>query len=534
MPTPYTASNATFLKDLAEDPYVEALLLGDKWGGPVGTGTSLTYSFPTAPAVPGLWSTASEAQGGYGPPGGATEPYSPTFATLTPILQVNVTKALEAWASLANIKFQLVEESSQEVGDIRIAITSAEAILGKPASGFAKGPRPYPDAGDIWLDLPSKTTNLVNPVAGTGGFMTLLHETGHALGLKHPFEGQYQLPDEVDRYSQTVMSYSRTSGEYEHSGVSSAYPTTPMLLDVLAIQHLYGANMSYRTGDETYTFNEGESYYQTIWDAGGIDTVAWTGSSGRTIDLRPGEFSNLGNPIAVAPGITQNGTVVIAYGAVIENARGGSGDDILVGNSAINHIAGGAGADTIYSLQGDDVIDGGVGHDRVIMDGKFASHEITDFGHYGILSHGPEDRELLLNVEVMDFTDRVVTIADGDPLFDTLFYLQTSPDIFATGIDARAHFQAAGWREGRDPSAWFDTDGYLAAYRDVHAAGIDPLEHYRTWGWREERDPSAAFDTGSYLAAHADVRTADINPLEHYLNFGRAEGRPIFGDDNWI
>ena len=48
-----------------------------------------------------------------------------------------------------------------------------------------------------------KITGDFNP--GGGGFYTLVHEIGHAIGLKHPFEGTPTLPTVVDSQSNTVM-----------------------------------------------------------------------------------------------------------------------------------------------------------------------------------------------------------------------------------------------------------------------------------------------------------------------------------------
>lgn len=43
--------------------------------------------------------------------------------------------------------------------------------------------------------------------AGTNAYQILLHEIGHALGLKHPFKGTSTLPDAVDDTNHTIMSY---------------------------------------------------------------------------------------------------------------------------------------------------------------------------------------------------------------------------------------------------------------------------------------------------------------------------------------
>ncbi|WP_235524097.1 glycosyltransferase family 4 protein [Sphingomonas sp. Leaf33] len=73
--------------------------------------------------------------------------------------------------------------------------------------------------------------------------------------------------------------------------------------------------------------------------------------------------------------------------------------------------------------------------------------------------------------------------------------------------------------------AHFDAAWYLETYPDVAASGNDPFVHYMTLGWRERRDPSAAFSTGAYSDLHADVRTSDTNPLRHWVLHGIAEGR---------
>ncbi len=63
-------------------------------------------------------------------------------------------------------------------------------------------------------------------------------------------------------------------------------PLTYMLYDIKALQDLYGANMTYRTGNDTYTAPASGAAY-TIWDAGGTDTIsAGSVSASVTIDLR--------------------------------------------------------------------------------------------------------------------------------------------------------------------------------------------------------------------------------------------------------
>ena len=129
-------------------------------------------------------------------------------------------------------------------------------------------------------------------------------------------------------------------------------PVTPMVYDIWAIQYLYGANMSYHAGDDTYTLGTSLMRMQTIWDAGGNDTI--TMASAGTLDLHEGALSTIG-------GITYG----IAYGAQIENGVGGAFADTIIGNSAANSLVGQGGEDTILGEAGNDTILAGAGNDFV-------------------------------------------------------------------------------------------------------------------------------------------------------------------------
>ena len=77
-------------------------------------------------------------------------------------------------------------------------------------------------------------------------------------------------------------------------------------------------------------------------------------------------------------------------------------------------------------------------------------------------------------------------------------------------------------------SSLFDRDWYLETYPDVAATGLDPLDHFMSKGWREGRNPGPEFATWSYLNANADVARANINPLVHFIEFGHSEGRGAY------
>jgi len=351
MATPTTGGSYTYVADSGTQS-IDALLVGFKWGGGVGTGTTVTFSFPTYDSS---W---------YAPFYSGWEPNAPGYGEIGYLAQQGVVNALQAWSDVANISFQQVADNADTVGDIRVAETDGgemDPFTGAytwvaPGGGDIGG---APQVGDIWV-------NSVPPVytgyftwEGKYGYHVLNHELGHAIGLDHPFnpydptDPDTGLTVAQNTYKYTVMAYCDAPGEWD-TGFASFYPTTPMLLDIAALQHLYGANTTYHAGNDTYTFSEGSNYYQTIWDAGGIDTFVYNGTAGGKIDLREGLFSQVGNAIELSNGALQYDTVAIAYDVVIENALGGNGNDSLYGNGAANTLNGRGGADYMAGGLGDD------------------------------------------------------------------------------------------------------------------------------------------------------------------------------------
>lgn len=308
----------------------------------------------------------------------------------------------------------------------------------------------YDIVGDVWVTATTPSNFQLDE--GLYGMNTLVHEVGHSLGLSHPgnynfapgFAVNYvngaEYAQDIRNY--TIMSYwnPRDVGiqDHDYRMGTIAYGSTPMVHDILAAQKLYGADMTTRKGDNTYGFNaKGEGLrdahdfaktpapVMTIWDAGGIDTLDASGyNTNQKIDLTPGALSSIGGvTLAEAPtleavnanraaagyaplsqanyDIRMNAlkanpdagllvdNVGIAYDVTIENAVGGGGNDIIVGNSASNRINGGAGNDVISGGAGIDYLTGGSGSDTFVGDingstqlakrGPLALDVITDF-----------------------------------------------------------------------------------------------------------------------------------------------------------
>lgn len=330
-------SNSSILGvELSNDEYVNSLLFGAKWeDSNIGFSFSYLneesshiqdYSFFNEPAIDNHYALNFEQQ-------------------------QSVRNALSVWANVANINFCEIRETETNVGEIRVAFSGAMELIGweKVIWGWSYQPNESPNSGDIWI-----SSGVVGPW-GNGSYNStgIMHEIGHSLGLKHPF-GEYGsmviLPTELDCQSNTIMSYN--AAPMANGSRFSFAPTTPMVFDIDAVQYIYGANTTYNADDTVYSFGD-ELYHETIYDAGGIDTIKYTGDDDCLIDLRLGHSSNIGENVYInfTDGrIQEVNNIWIANNVVIENAMGGHGNDILVGNSQNNNLNGGEGIDTtIYN-----------------------------------------------------------------------------------------------------------------------------------------------------------------------------------------
>src|SRR5207237_1116275 len=125
-----------------------------------------------------------------------------------------------------------------------------------------------------------------NWTPGSYEYLAAVHEIGHALGFIHPFAASPPIRPEMNSIVFTVMSYSSVPGN--PNSTLSYWPTTPMVIDVDSIQYLYGANLNGHAGDDTYAYAGASRYMETIWDAGGNDTIRADGTRPARIDLREG------------------------------------------------------------------------------------------------------------------------------------------------------------------------------------------------------------------------------------------------------
>ena len=290
--------------------------------------------------------------------------------------------ALEQYEQILGVNYVITTDVNQATFRLN---TSVSALYGAymypqdPAYGTQQG------IGIFNLVSGGFGTQPASLRQGGYSFAVVLHEFGHAHGLAHPHDtgggseimlgvtsatGSYGVYD-LNQGVYTVMSYNdgwvrnpdgeSPSNSYGWSGSLSAF-------DIAQLQSRYGVHAA-NTGDNIYALdgvNAPGTYYQTIWDTGGNDTIAFSGSAAAQIDLLAAtlDYSPTGGGVvSFVDGVF--GGYTIANGVVIENATGGSGNDALLGNAAANVLTGSAGDDFLLGRGGNDRLIGGDGIDRV-------------------------------------------------------------------------------------------------------------------------------------------------------------------------
>lgn len=251
-----------------------------------------------------------------------------------------------------------------------------------------------------------------NSHPGGFGFSTILHMLGLAVGLAQADNGgsapdattfpgvqdKYDIgPEGLNQAPFTVMSSNFNLKGYEQLQGQWGAMKTLGAFDIAALQALYGVNTTTATGNDVYVlptanvrsggwWNVSAPGWSCIWDAGGTDTISGRASKiGVVIDLRAATLIDhdpyAGGYISQQRGIA--GGFTIANKVVIENAIGGSGSDVLIGNAIANRLTGNSGNDTLAGGAGNDVLSGGAGADKFVFNTALSKSrnvdKITDY-----------------------------------------------------------------------------------------------------------------------------------------------------------
>jgi Ca2+-binding RTX toxin-like protein len=319
-------------------------------------------------------------------------------------------RVFDVLAPLVDLAFRETEDAGQ-----RNTIALANNAGQDDAAGYAY----YPDGefrgSDVFLDRAAAGT--LAPADGQYIALVFVHEIGHALGLRHPFDAQEGtvLTGAEDSSAWTVMSYT-TDPAHWHLAYAA--------LDIAALQYLYGPNPSARAGDDSYTLDPATANF--IWDGAGTDRIDGSAlDQPLVLHLEPGWWSHVGDKAAT---ITAAGQVTVNFGTVIEHAAGGAAADTITGNGAANLLVGngsadvltggdgddtlhgGAGDDTLEGGLGDDRLDGGLGTDAAVFAGVRAAYGINRAGASATVA-GATGTDVLTGVERAVFDDQAISLA---------------------------------------------------------------------------------------------------------------------------
>jgi serralysin len=400
------------------DAYVDGLLGNVKWAV-----DSLSFSFPTSGSY-------------YGNPYGYEENVT-NFGALNATQAAVTRSVLTNYASLTNLTFTETAETSTNHADLRYAMSD------KPSTAWAYFPTALQEGGDVWFNKTKGYYN--NPQKGNYAYVTVVHETGHALGLEHPHENN--MPTDRDSLEYTVMSYRSYIGASTTTGYTNetgGFPQTPMMYDIAALQHLYGADFSTYGGDTRYSWSPttGEMFidgvgqgapvsnrvFQTLWDGGGADTYDFSNyGTGLTIDLRPGEWTTTstqqlarlhwdGSKIAegnIANALLYHGDLR----SLIEKAIGGSGNDVIAGNEGANVLYGGDGNDSLSGGAQNDHLDGGAGTDTATFSGARSGYRVAQLADGSLeitdlRAGSPDGTDSVWRIESFQFADHVYSASE--------------------------------------------------------------------------------------------------------------------------
>lgn len=287
--------------------------------------------------------------------------------------------ALEMWASVTPLKFEIVDDAPFDSTKDWMEVVSPE--LGEQDDGSAYSNNRYVSIGQRFHDTEPNKTDV-------GGYVfdSFIHEFGHEFGLNHPGLYNYSGPGGIqinylnnatwtyDRQQYSVMSYFDGIDVGESSRWSAS---TPLMADIEAVIRRFFSTVDengvrtyqqidLNTGDNVYGFASPQSGYQltssgmqhdigfAIHDTGGTDTIDFSGSTAGTIlDLRAGQFSSVNghsNNVSIFAGHNTDGTDYY-----IENGIGSRFDDILIGNDGANTLDGRRGGDRMAGNGGDDI-----------------------------------------------------------------------------------------------------------------------------------------------------------------------------------
>jgi serralysin len=430
---------------------IDGLLYGSRWSG------AITYSFPDARSD--YEATYSEADLGFGAVSFNQQQAARYILEGTSPYGGGPKMTLTAFESFTNAT---ISDAGSNGADIRIA-KSGEAS----PTAYAYIPHSSYYGGDVWFGT---SYDYSTPRVGNYAYVTMIHELGHALGLKHGHTvdglGSIALSADRDSMEFSVMTYRPYIGASTTRGYTNetyGFAQTYMMYDIAALQQLYGADFTTNSGSTVYSWSAvtGEAFvngvgqgapgtgaggssnriFQTIWDGDGIDTYDLSNyTTNLAIDLNPGSWSlfsaaqraNLGDGHYARANVFNALQFQGDARSLIENAIGGSGADTIVGNVADNSLTGGG---------GNDLLEGSAGVNTAVYSGNFSDYTWSQNANGSLniadlRAGGADGIDTLRNIQYLAFHDQTVAVADH---LGTVNTTVDTGNIFPWSVETRAY-----------------------------------------------------------------------------------------------
>lgn len=344
-----------------------------------------------------------------------------------------VMQALEEYEKVLGVNYEITTDVNQAT--FRLMTTSSDQYGAyfypqDPAYGTQQGIGVFNVDSGGW-NLPGQASLQ----RGGYAFAVILHEFGHAHGLAHPHDngggsdvmlgvtastGSYGLFD-LNQGVYTVMSYNDAWDKHPDgpspftlAGIGRGWSGSLSAFDIAKLQERYGVNEA-NTGNDVYVLQDANAtgtFYQTIWDTAGTDSIEYSGNRNARIDLLAAtlDYSPTGGGVVSFVDDIWGG-YTIANGVVVENASAGGGADQLLGNSANNILNGNGGNDILVGRGGADTLNGGAGFDTVSYVGASAGVTASLASLSGLTGDAAGDR--FSGVEALSGSDFGDTLTGG-------------------------------------------------------------------------------------------------------------------------
>lgn len=486
---------------------IDSLLAGpdNRWNKDSAYGTAVSVSFSFAKALPAYADAADPENQGFSP--FSAEQQAAARAIFTRI------------GNEFGITFTEVPDSAAGNGAITLFNTSqGETSAGAALYPFSSGDD---NSGDVYING-EDPENLTNLTQGTVAWATLVHEIGHAIGLKHP--GNYNAGDNSgsageppflaaadDSVWYTVMSYNEAPGGQQRDWFG--------MLDLQALGYLYGKKET-AIGNDTYAYTDAAGSVLTIInDSAGVDLIDLSAvTQGMVLDLRAGSTSSIG----LFEGAVARNTLSIAIDSVVENAIGTVGNDDILGNDSNNSLQGGKGNDTLT---------GGGGTDTAVYSTTSSTVSLTWSADSWRLDAGATlGTDTLNTMEVLEFTNRNVIISSAahqsySAIPDDLWFF------FLAAFNGAPGVTYMDWmldRTGNGKSIESFVDVFVTApqFKDVYPESMSELEFATKLVQNTLKGTAASV-----------YEKAALDKIVNMMNSGADRGDVIFnaiGDMKWV